>query len=173
MEQEGRDYHFINETRAEEMIDRRQFVEAKFVHDTVYGTGIAEIQAIHDADRTAITDIDVQGVDEYKQFSQNVIAIFLLPPSYDEWRRRLRVRYASEAEFDTEWPKRFRSAIKELTHALEVPYYHFIINNDLSETVRIAREIANRPDLYNRKDDEARLAARDLLSKLLEMGQLQ
>ena len=166
MELEGRDYHFVSQAVAAKMLDQHQFVEAKFVHGTVYGTAVQEIRAIHDAGRTAITDIDVQGVDEYKELSQQVVAIFLLPPNYAEWRRRLRARYASEAEFESEWPKRFNSAIKELTHALEVPYYHFIINDDLDETVRIARKIAEKPDAYNRKDDEARLAARDLLDEL-------
>ena len=166
MELEGRDYHFVSQAVAAKMLDQHQFVEAKFVHGTLYGTGVEEIRAIHDAGRTAITDIDVQGVDEYKKLSQQVIAIFLLPPNYTEWRRRLRARYASEAEFENEWPKRFNSAIKELTHALNVPYYHFIINDNLDETVRIAREIAEKPDAYNRKDDEARLAARDLLDEL-------
>ena len=166
LEQNGREYHFVGEDLAEKMLDDKQFVEAKFVHGTVYGTGVAEIQAIHDAARTAITDIDVQGVDEYKDLSQRVIAIFLLPPNFAEWQRRLRARYATEQEFAAEWNKRFQSAIKELTHALEVPYYHFIINDWLNETVRIVREIAARPDLYNRKDDEARLVARDLLDEL-------
>ena len=141
-ERDGVDYHFIDEATAEKMLDAHDFIEAKFVHGTVYGTGVAEIQAIHDAGRIAITDIDVQGVDEYKNLSQTVVAIFLLPPNYDEWRRRLQTRYASVEEFEAEWPKRFASAIKELTHALEVPYYHFIINDNLDETARIAGDIA-------------------------------
>lgn len=170
-ERDGVDYHFIDEAIAEKMLDTHDFVEAKFVHGTVYGTGVAEIQAIHDAGRIAITDIDVQGVDEYKNLSQTVVAIFLLPPNYDEWRRRLQTRYASVEEFETEWPKRFASAIKELTHALEVPYYHFIINDNLDETVRIAGDIARKPDAYNRKDDEARLVARDLLEELQGLAQ--
>ncbi len=166
LERDGVDYNFISENQAVSMLERREFVEAKFVHGTVYGTGVAQLKAIHDAGKVAVTDIDVQGVDEYKELSQGVIAIFLLPPSYAEWRRRLSVRYATVEEFEREWPKRYQSAIRELTHALETPYYHFIINDQLDETVRIIREIATRPDTYNRKDDEARLAARDLLEEL-------
>ncbi len=163
---EGVDYHYIDEATATKMLENHAFVEAKFVHGTVYGTGVKQIQDIHDADRIAVTDIDVQGVDEYKKLSPGVVAIFLLPPNYQEWRRRLSVRYASQEEFDREWPKRYASAIKEITHALEVPYYHFVINDDIDETARIVREIASKPDVYNRKDDEARLAARDLLEQL-------
>ena len=165
-EREGIDYNYIDEATATRLLENHAFVEAKFVHGTVYGTGVKQIQDIHDADRVAVTDIDVQGVDEYKKLSPGVVAIFLLPPNYQEWRRRLSVRYASQEEFDREWPKRYASAIKEITHALEVPYYHFVINDDIDETARIVREIASKPDVYNRKDDEARLAARDLLEQL-------
>ena len=51
-----------------------------------------------------------------------------------------------------------------------MPYYHFVINDDIDETARIVREIASKPDVYNRKDDEARLAARDLLEQLKAAG---
>ena len=154
-EREGIDYNYIDEATAARLLESHAFVEAKFVHGTVYGTGVKQIQ-----------DIDVQGVDEYKKLSPGVVAIFLLPPNYQEWRRRLSVRYASQEEFDREWPKRYNSAIREITHALEVPYYHFVINDDIDETARIVRAIALKPDVYNRKDDEARLAARDLLEQL-------
>lgn len=171
METPGVDYHFIDEAMAVKMLENHEFIEAKFVHGTVYGTGAKEIQAIAEAGKIAVTDIDVQGVSEYKKLSGDVVAIFLLPPNYDEWRRRLQTRYASVEEFEAEWPKRFASAIKELTHALEVPYYHFIINDNLDETVRIAGDIARKPDAYNRKDDEARLVARDLLEELQGLAQ--
>ena len=169
-EREGIDYNYIDEATAARLLESHAFVEAKFVHGTVYGTGVKQVQDIRDAGKIAVTDIDVQGVDEYKKLSPGVVAIFLLPPNYQEWRRRLSVRYASQEEFDREWPKRYNSAIREITHALEVPYYHFVINDDIDETARIVREIASKPDVYNRKDDEARLAARDLLEQLKAAG---
>jgi len=106
----------------------------------------------------------VQGVAEYKDLSQNVVAMFILPPNYSTWRERLAKRYESEAAFLAEWEKRRNSAVKELTHALEVPYYHFIINDELDRVVEVTREIAmHTPDTFHRKDDEARMRARDLL----------
>lgn len=168
MERDGEAYHFISEATASDMIDRHEFVEVKFVHGTIYGTSVAAIKRIKNAGNIATTDIDVQGVDEYKKISQKVVAIFILPPSYQEWRRRLRARYSTEAEFTEEWRRRYPGAIQELTHALEVPYYHFVINDNLDEAVRIVGEIAKKPDVYNRKDDEARLAARDLLDELIK-----
>ena len=117
----------------------------------------------------AITDVDVQGVAEYEQLAPGCIAIFIVPPDYETWLERLKKRYATEEDFQAEWPKRHQSAIKELAHALEVPYYHVIINADLERAVRVCKEIIERGDLFSRKDDEARLAARNLLNDIMKL----
>ena len=165
LEQDGVNYHFIDEMTAHDMLENGEFVEAKFVHGTVYGTSIQEVEQ---AGRSAIalTDVDVQGVTEYKAVSDRVVAVFIIPPSYKEWIRRLKHRYATEEEFLAEWPKRKASAIQELQRALEVPYYHCVVNDDLERAVHVTAEIARRPDVFTRKDDEARLAARDLLRQI-------
>lgn len=167
LEKDGVDYHFITQQEARDMIDAKEFIEVKLVHgETIYGTSVAEIKAGYDQEKISITDIDVQGVDEYKRISQEVTAIFLLPPDYTTWRQRLSARYESPKVFANEWPNRRASAIKELRHALSRPYYHFIINDSLERAVRVAQSIASRPDTFHRKDDEARLAARDILLQL-------
>lgn len=168
-EQDGVDYHFIDQKIAEEMLMSHKFIEAKFVHGTVYGTSAAELKLAHDQNQVAITDVDVQGVAEYEQLASGCIAIFIVPPNYKTWLERLKKRYATEADFQAEWPKRHQSAIKELAHALEVPYYHVIINDDLERAVRVCKEIIERGDLFSRKDDEARLAARNLLNDIIKL----
>lgn len=162
------DYHFIDLPKAEQMLADKEFVEAKLVHgDVVYGTSADELRKSHDEGKIAVTDVDVQGVAEYKDLSQNVIALFILPPNYSTWRQRLSQRYESDAAFQAEWDKRRASAVKELTHALEVPYYHFIVNDELDRAVEVAHDIARHtPDTFHRKDDEARLKARDLLEAI-------
>lgn len=165
-EVDGVDYHFIDLAEARRMLEGREFIEAKFVHGTVYGTSVAELQRIFEAGQLAITDVDVQGVAEYEAMAPQSVSIFLVPPDYESWMARLQSRYISEQEFAAEWPKRRDSSIKELTEALRVPYYHVVINDDLDRTVRVCREIVERGDTFNRKDDEARLAARDLLEVL-------
>ena len=166
VEQDGVDYHYISNDQALAMAKGHAFIETKFVHGTVYGTSVHAVKDAFDSHKIAITDLDVQGVEEYKQLSSKVVAIFILPPDYETWIGRLRPRYASEEEFQAEFPKRRNSAIKELTKALQVPYYHFVINDELARAVRAADEIAHKPDLFHRKDDEARLAARDLLEAI-------
>ncbi len=166
-EQNGIEYHFIDLSSAEAMIDAREFIEVKYVHgDTLYGTSVAELQQAHDLNKISVTDIDIQGVDEYKTLSRHVVAIFILPPNYDTWRDRLSRRYESSDAFIKEWPKRRESALRELAYALSVPYYHFIINNNLEHAIEVAAEISRQPDVFHRKDDEARIAARDLLEQL-------
>ncbi|HEV7952358.1 MAG TPA: hypothetical protein VGO98_03200 [Candidatus Saccharimonadales bacterium] len=160
------DYHFIDNETARMMVENHEFIEAKFVHGTVYGTSFDELKKSHDDQKIALTDIDVQGVSEYKDLSQRVVAIFVIPPTYSTWRERLSQRYESPEAFDAEWTKRRNSAVDELTHALEVPYYHFLINDDLDRAVAVAEEIAHKPDVFHRKDDEARLKARDLLAAI-------
>ncbi len=165
LERDGVDYHFIDNEKAEQMIDNGEFIEVKFVHGIVYGTTIAEV--LHAGESgTALTDVDVQGVAEYKAVSDQVVAIFVIPPSYNEWLRRLKLRYTTNAEFLREWPRRRESAIKELQRALELPYYHCVVNDDLHRAVTAATDIAKRPDRFTRKDDEARLAARELLQEI-------
>jgi guanylate kinase len=161
------DYHFIDDAEATNMLGRHDFIEAKYVHGTIYGTSIEAVEKAHARNKIAVTDLDVQGVREYKDISQEVMALFILPPDYETWLERLHNRYSSEEEFEQEWPKRRQSAMNELTHALEVPYYHFIINDDIDRAVRVINEIATRGDSFNRHDDEARIVARDLLEAII------
>jgi len=165
LEQDGVDYHYVSEDEVRNMLKNGEFVEAKFVHGTVYGTSIADVNRAAEAG-IAITDVDVQGVEEYKKVSNEVIAIFVVPPNYETWLARLKRRYATNEEFLREWPKRRATAIQELTRALELPYYHCVINDDLDRAVQASSEIAHRADVFTRKDDEARLVARDLLEQI-------
>ncbi len=168
-EQDGIDYHFIDSQTAENMLQNNEFIEAKFVHGTVYGTSVAELKLAHDQNRVAITDIDVQGVEEYERLAPDSIAIFIVPPNSQTWIERLKKRYATEEDFQAEWPKRHTSAIKELAYALEVPYYHVIINDDLERAIRVTEEIILRGDVFKRQDDEARLVARNLLNDIINL----
>lgn len=170
-EQDGVDYHFITIEKAKAMLEAGEFIEAKFVHGTVYGTTIAAVNRAGEHG-IAMTDVDVQGVEEYKEASNKVVAIFIVPPNYQTWIERLRSRYATEEEFAGEWPRRRESAIQELTRALELPYYHFVINDELDRAVRVTSDIAQRTyseDVFTRKDDEARLVARDILRQIKEV----
>lgn len=165
-EQDGVEYHFIELNDAQRMLEAGEYVEAKLYSGNVYGTSAAEIQKAHDDKKIALTDIEVQGVAEYKAISKNVIAIFILPPDYDSWQQRLKGRYGEGGMDPAELRMRTETAVSELEQALAADYYHFIINGDLDKAVEAADKIAHNKDRFNEKDEEARANAKTLLSEI-------
>lgn len=140
-EVDGRDYHFISLTDAENLLEAKDFIEAKYVHGNVYGTSVAEVKAAHDEGKIAVTDIDIQGLVEYLDVKPDTHAIFLLPPSVDTWLKRLENRYGSLDEHKEELTKRFRTAYDEIEHIQADERFVLIINDDLPSTVELVRGV--------------------------------
>ncbi len=167
LEQDGLDYHFIDLQTAESMIDRGGFVEAKMFSGNVYGTSVAEIQMAHDEAKIAITDIEVQGVAEYRSFADNIIPIFLLPPDFTTWQERLKGRYADSHMNPDDIRKRLESARLELREALDKPYFEYVVNDNLEHAIEIVDEIAHG-SFSSKKNDQSRIVAQKLLNDLDE-----
>lgn len=165
-EKDGVEYHFISLDESLRMLQDGAYVEAKFVHGTVYGTSVAEIQRAKKAENVAITDLDVQGVSEYKAISKNVIAIFVLPPNFDEWQRRLLTRYGGGGPDPIDLAKRMVTAINELEHALAQSYYHFVVNDNLGKAVIASDKIAHNRDTFNEVDESVRAQAEKLMKDI-------
>jgi len=165
LEQNGIDYHFVDFAVAEHMISQNSFLEAKLIHDSdIYGTSVAEIQMAHDEAKTALTDIDVQGVVEYMHISDKAKAIFLLPPSYDVWQERIIKRSGGKLPDDV-FERRMNSSALELDHALKSNYFHFVINDDLEQAVADIQTIHNGKAI-TAHDRTGRNVALDLLEAL-------
>ncbi len=130
IEQDGLEYHFIDKAQAEQMLDNQAFIEAKIYSDNLYGTSVAEIQAAHDQGKIAMTDIEVQGVAEYKALDPNVMAVFLLPPNFQTWQERLQRRYGDVVDA-ADARLRMQTALDELEQLLSTDYYIAVINDDL------------------------------------------
>lgn len=160
----GVDYHFVDLDQAAKMLESKEFIEAKLVHGSIYGSSM---EALRYAAKTgvAVTDIDVQGVDEYKNIAPSVKAVFILPPSYEAWEERLKSRYPSEEAYIKDWPKRRETATKEIKMALRSPYYYFVINDKLDDVVSEIKNYAEKSD-YVYDDQPARVTAHNLLKKL-------
>ncbi len=165
LEQNGIDYHFIDFKTAEVMLDNGGYVEAKQFGGNIYGSSVAEIQMAHDEGKIAITDIEVQGVAEYKAISKSIVAVFLLPPDFATWQERIKGRYEG-GDIDTEdMKKRMQTAIIELKEALDKPYFEYVVNRDLQTTVKIVDELAHG-NFSEDKNKEARAIAQHLLEEL-------
>jgi guanylate kinase len=165
LEQDGQEYHFINMATAERMIDERTLVEAKIYSGNLYGTSVAEIQAAHDEGKIAMTDIEVQGVAEYKTLDPGVVAVFLLPPDFKTWQDRLRKRYGDVVDA-TDSRQRLQTALEEIEQLLNTNYYTALINNDLDKTFEKIQAIANSKDHDPGDDTAARTLAKRLASDI-------
>lgn len=164
LEREGIEYHFVDLTKTEEMLDNGEFIEAKLVHGNIYGTSIAEIQSAKDKSEVAISEIEVQGIAEYRAVSDTVLPIFLLPPNFDTWQERLLRRYDGDVDPE-DLRNRMQTAKAEIQEALDKEYYEFVVNTDLSTTIGIVDEIAHG-NLSSDKNDQAKVVARELLNRL-------
>ena len=166
MERDGIDYHFLSTDDAIAKLKAGEYIEAALVHECVYGVLASEIERAAAAGKTPIVDVDVQGVHTFKALSDNVTAVFVVPPSYEVWMQRIKHRYESEAEFNEAWPARRLSAIKELEDALARPYYHFLINEDLDQAVHSAQGIAEHDDSFSQIDKSYRVWVERILHDL-------
>ena len=165
-ERDGVDYYFISKEEAARMLREDAFIEAKTYSGNLYGTSVAEIVHANQEGKIAITDMEVQGVAEYKAISPKVIAEFILPPNFEEWQRRLHSRYGDQGADPADITKRMDTAIVELKEALQQAYYHFIVNEVLEDAVSAADKIAHDDNSFNTIDRSFSRWAEQLLIDL-------
>lgn len=161
IEQDGKEYHFIDKATASRMIHDKAFIEAKVYSDNLYGTSVSEIQAAHDEGKIAMTDIEVQGVAEYKALDPSVMAVFLLPPTFDQWQERLMKRYGDVMDVD-DAKLRMQTALNELDELLNTDYYVAVINDDIDEAFNQIETVIKSDDHTTPDEPAARAIAKQL-----------
>ncbi len=125
-EQNGREYHFVDNATFDEMLERGEFAEWAHVHTSRYGTSKGEIERIHAEGNAILFDIDWQGTEQLLQVYPECDSVFILPPSMTELARRLRGRKTDD---EAEIQVRLGNAREELTHF--GLYQHLIRNDEL------------------------------------------
>ncbi|MDA0367894.1 MAG: guanylate kinase [Proteobacteria bacterium] len=129
-ELEGRDYYFVKDAEFDAMVDRREFLEHAVVFDHRYGTPSKPVFEALEGGHCVLFDIDWQGTQQLTEnVREDVVTVFLLPPSLDELARRLKARgLDSEDVVQT----RMAKAVDEISHWRE--YDYILVNHDLEET---------------------------------------
>lgn len=135
-EVDGKSYHFINDPEFDKMIERDEFIEWANVFDKRYGTAYKSISAQNSLSDDVLLEIDVQGVEKLLKISgggknlnnpvrlNKPVAIFIIPPSYNELAERLQKRGdVSQDELN----KRLEVARSEIKKSV---IYDYIITND-------------------------------------------
>jgi guanylate kinase len=166
-EVDGIDYHFIDQATALAVLKNHGFVEAKFYSGNVYGTSVGEFMLAKDEDKIALADVEIQGVAEYVQISEQLYPIFLVPPSYEVWWQRFQKRYQDGWQnHRDDIAKRVKTAEMELEHVLKTPYFVPVINDDIEVTQKKVEAITHGQPLSPEEQTEARKVIVELLEAI-------
>ncbi len=135
-ERNGRDYHFVSAARFRQMSASHEFLEWAEVYGNSYGTSRQQILDAQRAGKDILLDIDVQGHQKVREQLPDAVSIFLLPPSFQELRRRLTRRHADAPEVIE---RRLVAAREEIRHWRE--YDYAVVNDDVRQATRALRTI--------------------------------
>ena len=147
----GQHYHFVTRDKFIQMKNNQEFLESAEVFDNFYGTPKKSVDDALNNGHCVLFDIDWQGARLIKEkFSADqIVSIFILPPSIQELERRLRARAQDPEETVQE---RMREARNEISHYEE--YDFMVINDDLNNSYQKIRSIieAKRVASQNQSD---------------------
>jgi len=130
-EEDGVDYTFVDEATFQDMVCQGQLLEDAVVFGHHYGTPRAPVAAALAAGRDVLLDIDWQGTQKLAQSARDdLVSIFILPPSTDELERRLRARGRDSDDVITQ---RMAKAADEMSHWAE--YDYIIVNDSIDRSV--------------------------------------
>ncbi len=128
-EVDGVDYNFVSTDEFENLVKQDGFLEHAKVFDNSYGTPMAPVEKAMDEGRDVLFDIDWQGTQQLSQkVANDLVRVFILPPSKQELERRLKTRAQDSNEIVA---KRMSKANGEISHWAE--YDYIIVNDDLEK----------------------------------------
>jgi guanylate kinase len=131
----GRDYHFVDQTTFRAMREAGQFLEWAEVHGNLYGTARSSVGGPLAAGRDVLVDVDIQGAASLRADPElRPVTVFVLPPSMEVLRERLRGRAQDAPEVIEQ---RCATAVQEIAAADGFDYW--VVNGEL-EVARAALE---------------------------------
>ena len=125
-ERDGKEYFFVAEEEFREMIREGAFLEYAQVHGNYYGTSKFFVLSELDSGNDVILDIDVQGASQVHRREPDAVLIFVMPPSLEELRIRLKAR-----GLDDEGVILDRLAIADKEIKCHKIYQYVIINEEI------------------------------------------
>ena len=136
-ETDGIDYHFLSPEEFRTKIANNEFLEWEEVYkDRYYGSLKSEVDRILSEGNVALFDIDVVGgLNIRKNYGRQLLDVFVMPPSVDEFHKRLVARATEDEE---SLRKRLDKAEEEMHAAFQ--FNHVIVNIDLQKAIQEAEE---------------------------------
>ena len=161
-EVDGQHYHFVSESRFDQMVREGALLEHATVFGNRYGTPRAPVEAALAAGRDIVSDIDWQGTQQLAQSVRgDLVAVFILPPSMAALEDRLKRR---AQDSDKVVRQRMAKSADEMSHWPE--YDYVIVNYDLDKSVEQVRAILTAERL--KRDRQIGLA--EFVNRLRTIG---
>ena len=136
-EVDGVDYEFIDATEFDRLVGAGALLEHAKVFGNYYGTPRAAVEDSLAAGRDVLFDIDWQGTQQLAERArEDLVSVFVLPPSTRELERRLKTRAQDSA---AEVARRMAKAADEMSHWAE--YDYIIVNTEIAASVRRVQAI--------------------------------
>ena len=147
----GQHYHFVNREKFIQMKNNQEFLESAEVFDNFYGTPKKSVDDALNNGHCVLFDIDWQGARQIKEKFSNdqIVSIFILPPSIQELERRLRARAQDPEEIVQ---ARMQEARNEISHYEE--YDFTVVNDDLNSSYQKIRSIIEAKRVARQNPDD-------------------
>ncbi|MEM9168586.1 MAG: guanylate kinase [Pseudomonadota bacterium] len=160
-EVDGRDYHFVTEDAFIRMREDGAFMEWANVFGNLYGTPRGMVEETLAQGKDVLFDIDWQGAQQLAEVAgDDVVKVFILPPSREELERRLRARAQDP---DDVVAKRMAKADSEMSHWAE--YDYVIVNFDRDESETLLRSILLAERLKRRRQTGLSAIVKEMMSE--------
>jgi guanylate kinase len=133
----GKDYYFVDEAKFQTMVAQKEFLEHALVFGHHYGTPRQHVMGALSRGEDVLFDIDWQGTRQLAEGCRDdLVSVFILPPSLHELERRLRARAQDSEEVVQQ---RMEKAASEISHWEE--YDYVVVNEDLESALHSVRAI--------------------------------
>ena len=149
-EVQGQDYYFVNKDEFRDMVDNGEMLENAKVFEHYYGTPRQPVEQALAQGRDVLFDIDWQGTQQLSEMSpDDLVTVFILPPSRGELEKRLRNRSRDTKETEEEIRGRMAKAADEMSHYSE--YDYVVINTDIGEAIAKTQLILDAERIKRRR----------------------
>ena len=138
---DGKDYNFISKNTFDEHIKNKKLAEWENVYGSLYGTAKKTLNDAIKEKLFLLLELDVKGALKLKKlYPKNTISIFIIPPSFEDLKKRLKLRNTESEDVIKIRLKRFE---EEINYKSKFDYimYNDILEIATNELVEIVKQI--------------------------------